>query len=151
MSQMTKKNERLIKGILDEVFQERRLRSPQCKEIERYRRDEDRSDRSSTRSGTVYGSLARKSDASMARKSDAAKEFSNKDMIKYLIGLQDKEDDDSQEDLEYDYQYDLSPSPNRRKQVIYFSLILYFIHEHSYLPMHIYRIYLKKNWTCQSL
>ena len=111
---MTKENERLIKGILDEVFQERRLRSPKSNEIERYRRDEDRSDRSSTRSGTVYRSLAKKSDSSLA-----AKEFSKKDMIKYLISLQDKDDDNEEDDFEYDYQYDLSPLPNRRKQVIY--------------------------------
>ena len=142
MSQMTKKNERLIKGILDEVFQERRLRSPQCKEIERYRRDEDRSDRSSTRSGTVYGSLARKSDASIA-----AREFPNNDMIKFFIGLHDKEDDDSQDDSEYDYyQYDLIPWLNGRKQVIYFSLFL-IVYDHSYLPINIYRIYLKKSLT----
>ena len=125
MSQITEKNERLIKG--NEIISDKR--------------DEDRPDRLSTRSGTVYGSLARKSDGSIA-----AEEFPNNDIIKYFIGLHDEEDDDSQDDFEYDYyQYDLIPWLKCRKQVIYFSLFLYFIHEHSYLPMNIYRIYLKKN------
>ena len=73
MSQITEKNERLIKG--NEIISDKR--------------DEDRPDRLSTRSGTVYGSLARKSDASIA-----AEEFPNNDIIKYFIGLHDEEDDD---------------------------------------------------------